>query len=359
MLSTVRRAWDILRDRGVLATGYSASSYGGNLLADVFEFLRHDVKAARRYDVPWRTRISAWKRGFHTEAWIWLGLGDEDTTSYLNNVYELRSLPKINGEYMGVFSDSVAFYHASSPFRLKFPEHYGLIERGNFHGFDDEPPLADVLAEAGDLILKPIRGSQGEDVRRLDRREISNTQLSKLVSSLDGYLVTAFAEQHDYASDIHPKSANTVRIFTVIDPATRQAQVIRAIHRFGTSESAPTDNWSRGGMGALIDLKTGMVGSAHYPWSNEGVEVVEVHPETSAEIYGVRVPYWDETLELAIDLASHHSRAPFVGWDFVVTADGPVVLEANGWPGISLPQLEKGLLEDPVARSFFRDHPHV
>jgi hypothetical protein len=60
---------------------------------------------------------------------------------------------------------------------------------------------------------------------------------------------------------------------------------------------------------------------------------VERHPDTGAVIPGLEIPFWRECVALACKAHSQaFARFAFLGWDFALTADGPVILETNsGW----------------------------
>lgn len=63
--------------------------------------------------------------------------------------------------------------------------------------------------------------------------------------------------------------------------------------------------------------------------------VVERHPDIGATIPGAEIPFWPEALALA--QRAHRTafdRFVFLGWDVALTADGPVLIEANAGPGV-------------------------
>jgi hypothetical protein len=68
------------------------------------------------------------------------------------------------------------------------------------------------------------------------------------------------------------------------------------------------------------------------------------------------VPDWPAIRDLALRAARSFPESPFIGWDLVVTPDGPVVLEANTPPGVNVWQVHGPLLRDPRVRRFFAAH---
>jgi hypothetical protein len=170
-----------------------------------------------------------------------------------------------------------------------------------------------------------------------------------LLADLDGYLVTEFVSQHPYAADIYPGATNTIRLYSIVDPETGAASVLQATHRFGSSDSEPTDNWSRGGYCAPIDVETGRIKRLNVL---DGChrKRLECHPETDARVAGVTVSFWEAVRALVRTVAELHYQAPLVGWDVVVGEAGPVLIEGNARPDPDLLQMERGVLTDPRAR---------
>jgi len=79
----------------------------------------------------------------------------------------------------------------------------------------------------------------------------------------------------------------------------------------------------------------------------------DTHLDTGTQIAGAMIPMWEDVCDVARELADHHFRAPYVGWDIAVTDDGPRVVEANSNPGINIIQIDQGVLADETAKRFF------
>lgn len=334
---------------------------------DFYRFLQWEHKATQRYDVDLPTRLKAWRHGFDSTHWIWLDMHNRavDPSEYVNTIHSFRILPHINGAYSGVLNDKIAFHRASGPMADCLPDLYGTINNGTFHAEDADTPrtLSGVVDRNETVMVKPICGGSGDGVHKLEsdgEGYLVNgdaTSATELVSKFDEageYMVTEYVDQHEYSNAVYPHSTNTIRIITVIDPKTHEAEVVGACHRFGTSRSKPTDNWSRGGICAAIDVETGVMQDGIDPHHSDGITRTEVHPETGGEISGVQIPNWEGVLSTVRQLANTHDRAVYVGWDVILTADAePVVIEANSNPGIFLPQMDHGLFEYDAVRRLF------
>ena len=59
---------------------------------------------------------------------------------------------------------------------------------------------------------------------------------------------------------LHPATTNTVRVLTMVDPDDGSAFVARAVQRIGVRASVPVDNWTQGGLSAMVDPASGRLG---------------------------------------------------------------------------------------------------
>jgi hypothetical protein len=70
---------------------------------------------------------------------------------------------------------------------------------------------------------------------------------------------------------------------------------------------------------------------------------VTAHPDTGARIEGTLLPWWEESLTLALRAHRGMRSIACVGWDVALTAGGPVLVEANWAPGARLAQAPSGI----------------
>jgi zona occludens toxin (predicted ATPase) len=168
------------------------------------------------------------------------------------------------------------------------------------------------------------------------------------------YLVTEFCGQADYARRIYPDAAKTIRILTL---GTDDVSVAAAAHRFGSGRTGALDNFSQGGLSALVDLETGKLSVAAEPLPDGGVARHETHPDTGGRIAGVTVPGWAHIRDRIRTVAAGTAGMAHVGWDVVVTGPGESrIIEGNGFPDPDLIRVHRPLLADEDVRRFYRDH---
>lgn len=124
------------------------------------------------------------------------------------------------------------------------------------------------------------------------------------------------------------RALSTVRIVTATTPRSG-VSVVGAAMRMGTGNS-PVDNIAAGGLAAPVDTHAGRLGLA--TGKNISLGWFTKHPDSGARIEGFKLPHWPAAMELC--LAAHRQLlgAPTIGWDVVITQDGPLLLEGNlGW----------------------------
>ena len=333
------------------------------LLKNALRYLLREIELWNEYPIPIWKRFYAWRHGFNSRIFVLLDLDNNDPSNYLSGIQQRKYIsPAVNPEYVDVLKNKAA-YHLSTEGNIDYvPTFHGLIEDGEFHSYSEAgSSLFEILNGKGDLIIKPVTGTQGRGVIHLSTNENGyavNGELSskeKLMSVLreaESSIVTEYVENHSYAESISPASVNTIRILTVLDPDTDEFFVASAVHRFGNSSTGPVDNLSDGGFAAPVDVETGEIGDLRTYSPDTGLQRLERHPDTGSRVSGETVPHWELAKEAAIKMAKHHRENPYVGWDVVLTRNGPVIIEGNCAPGISLQQLETGLLEDERVLSF-------
>lgn len=289
-----------------------------------------------KYDVPIRKVLKAWSYGFTTRDAAMLSLSPPQ--SYFSSLQQALYLPTEPGMCYRV-EDKESFY-ALAPNHL-IPETYTnhLNVPDGFEG-----------------IIKPKDGVAGRGVYRAQKHDmvwvVEDEDLLNI--DLENYIFQEEIEQAAYAEEINPHSVNTIRILT-INPEDGDIFVPSAVHRFGSSETAPTDNWSQGGCAAPIDVDSGKMELMHFMHDGKK-RTAPAHPESLRLVQDKQIPNWDGIVDTAIDMAEFHEELSYVGWDVVLQKDGtPVILEGNAKPHLALQQLGGGLLEDKRVRDFFRN----
>ena len=107
---------------------------------------------------------------------------------------------------------------------------------------------------------------------------------------------------------------------------------VMAMLRLPTRASDGKANLQQGAIGVGIDLATGTTTSAIM---GKG-QVMDSGPGTRLPFYGIKIPYWKQIRTMAVEAQSISSLG-FLGADIAIDRDqGPVILELNARPGLSI-----------------------
>ena len=179
----------------------------------------------------------------------------------------------------------------------------------------------------GVVMVKPVSSEQGGGISKVNAAD--KDKISKLVSSRGAapFLLEEIVKNCDAVGKINPHSLNTLRVYTIV-PKGLSARVISASLRCGCGDVA-VDNWGSGGIGYPVDLELGIVST--YGRNKRG-EKFAIHPETNVQMIGMKLPYYNEALKLAVDCTMHNSKVLYAGVDIALTPNGPELIELN-FPG--------------------------
>lgn len=215
--------------------------------------------------------------------------------------------------------------------------------------------------EIEQIFIKPSSEQQGAGVLALGRRVApriwervparGDVTLDDVFAHIAAHrrgmrwIVQRRAQSHPLLAEIVPQVLSTMRVVTLNEGTP---YILFAFMRFG-SGATPADNFSCGGTVSAVDLLSGRLGPGLVEERGTTRFLAE-HPTTGVKIEGLTVPYWGEIQSLAIDAAKRFSDCRCIGWDIGITADGPVIVEANSKSGfLSIQGLTgKGILAGPL-----------
>ena len=174
------------------------------------------------------------------------------------------------------------------------------------------------------LVFKVSNGKCGESVI-LKTSEIEKDDLIAFMKS-NGYdMVETFIQQHPDLDKLSPSAVNTVRIFTQLD-RSKNVEILGCRQRISINSSV--DNMAEGNAAASINEELGVIEGPGY-FSDITKEPIYFHPVTKTQVIGFKVPFWKECVQLAKDAALKHPENRSIGWDIVVTQNGPGLIEGN------------------------------
>ena len=234
-------------------------------------------------------------------------------------------------KYWPIFTDKDKFYAA-------FSEHLGrgwmLVNRDTAYA-----DYAAFVATRTVVFAKGVSGGGGKEVERwqLDSEE-ARRELYELCRKKAQVIEDPLIQCEALHSFSCCSAVNTVRMVTVVDRAGCP-HVAAAALRIDRREEH-IDNFSSGGMGAAVDVETGIV---TMPARNKAGKAYIIHPDSEKQIVGFKIPDWEKYREFALTLASRFPAMRYVGWDIIQDRNGEMcVIEGNKDGGSDV--LETGLL---------------
>lgn len=219
------------------------------------------------------------------------------------------------------------------------------------------------------FVLKPNKGLGGEGIIvvygrnkksgnwvKADRQEITVAELEVHIRnifegnySLSGQSDTAFFEERVKLSRIFkPYSYRGIPDIRII---VFNKMPIMAMLRLPTEQSRGKANLHLGGICLGIDISTGVTTHAiSRNLSTQQDYRLENLPGTRIPLAGIRIPYWQEAMEIAVT-CQEVSGLGFLGVDIMIDRDkGPVVAEINARPGLSIQNANRAPLRERLER---------
>jgi len=228
------------------------------------------------------------------------------------------------------------------------------------------------------FILKPAEGAYGDGVRLLRRTGTGWESVGEGPITTER-VVQEMREHPEYGDWIaqerlrnHPDLAplggeglHTLRVVTVTR-ADGTPELVWAGFRIAVGD-AVIDNYRGGALGNLnceVDLATGAITQAFGGHTDRpGMRPVDLHPVTGVPLGGLRLPLWEDAVQVALDAAPLFLPLRTLGFDVGLTPDGPKVVEMNMWwdvpYNVDARDLIARLWQESKSRAVFHAPAHV
>jgi alpha-L-glutamate ligase-like protein len=225
---------------------------------------------------------------------------------------------------------------------IQVPELYGIISTEK-----EIERLDEIIGDRPDFVIKPAQGAGGDGIlvigdrfedryRTISGKIVSRSeieyQLSSILTglySLGGHRDRALIEYRvtpdPIFKSISYEGVPDIRIIVLM------GYPVMAMVRLPTRQSNGKANLHQGAIGVGVDLATGI--TLRGTWLNS---IIQKHPDTTNDVQGVQLPYWDGFMALA---AGCHELCGlgYIGVDMVLDQDkGPLILELNARPGLNI-----------------------
>ncbi len=221
----------------------------------------------------------------------------------------------------------------------------------------------------GNFVIKPVSGYGGEGIIIIRKRgkwagewqkmngELISTQEIQLHCreilagrySLHGITDNVLVEER---IKIHPKFLSLTKSGT---PDVRiivyNSIPVMAMFRIPTEKSGGKANLQQGAMGLGIDLATGITTYGVEGKGDLVTKIFDYKKKKKIKVNGIKIPFWKEILETSVCCQKAIPSLGFVGVDIVLDKDkGPMVLEVNARPGLSIQICNKAGLKNRMEK---------
>lgn len=178
------------------------------------------------------------------------------------------------------------------------------------------------------FIAKVPVSKSGAGVRRYSVADVTDwAAFHAELLAKDEILIEESILQHPDLEAIAPGTANTTRVTTFVKE-DGTVEIINMAQKFGRGQVS--DQASFGGFYTALHEDGRAMGMGY---STSG-RLFEIHPDTGYRIADFRLPMIDEVRALITEVALVIPEVRYVGWDVVVTAGGPVLVEGNWGAGV-------------------------
>ncbi len=239
---------------------------------------------------------------------------------------------------------------------IKTPNMYSIFyDRDSIKNFDwaNLPSRGFVIKPArgyaGAGIL-PIRKWEDEQASTADGQTYTIKQLeSHILDILEGAYSLKFLPDNAFIEErLHPhpffKKLTGYGIPDIRVIVFNRIPVM-AMMRLSTQESHGKANLHQGAIGFGIDIRTGI--TTHAILYDQQINVI---PNTKIKARGIKIPNWEEVLLLA-SRTQEMTKLGYAGIDIVFDGnEGPMVLEVNARPGLSIQNANKASLRSRLER---------
>ncbi len=180
-----------------------------------------------------------------------------------------------------------------------------------------------------DYIVKPIYAAFGKGVHLDSLSNYASPEEAYAAHHEKGAVLEEIIQQGEGMAVLHPQSVNTLRIPTVVLKGADGQPEVRLFHptlRVGRQDSL-VDNFSAGGISALIDPETGVIFT---DGADKKGHRYQRHPDSGVVFKGFQIPRWEEAAAMVREAALQVPGNHYCGWDLALSRDrGWCMVEAN------------------------------
>ncbi len=214
------------------------------------------------------------------------------------------------------------------------------------------------------FVIKPASGSAGKGIwiitKKLSNKQAWKNSHNKTINEadlnlhvtniLDGEFSTWGSSHKAIVEEMIPAHPDLSKYSYKGTPDIRvivfNSVPVMAMARIPTKQSNGKANLDQGALGLGIDIATG-----YTTYAVRGKKEKITHfPGTKKKVAGIKIPHWKKVLETAVR-SSNAAGYKFMGADiFIHPEKGPMIVELNGYPGLSIQLCNRAGLKRRIER---------
>jgi len=270
----------------------------------------------------------------------------DEKTRYLPSDAKATALRSLltPDKYRCLYYNKLIFHRFFSSQGFPLATLYGVYDTVVGHVTDgrhlrNTTDLQDWIRNSGvdEFVFKPLEGSLGAMILVFAGRanDEPDTFVTLAGEKYDAAQLVAFAKRRAFLLEErirpHPELAELigptlccVRMQTIIT-LDGTPKIIAAVFKI-QPKPIGVDHLIYGGVGAWVDLNTGVLGRGRTRFDRADTVVI---PDSDVRFEGVRLPDWAAAKGLALRAAAAFPWARAIGWDIALSERGPVLIEGN------------------------------
>ena len=229
---------------------------------------------------------------------------------------------------------------------------YNIPTAELYHVFDspDDLEIINWTNVPMPFVLKPASGSAGKGIwvieKKIEDRAIWIDSQGKRINEddlnlhvhniLDGEFSTWGSNHKALIEEMIPSHSKLAKLSYGGTPDIRvivfNSVPVMAMARIPTKKSGGKANLDQGAIAVGIDMSTGI--TTHGIYGKK--KTIETFPDSKRKVRGIMIPEWTKVLETAVK-AANVAGYKYMGADlFIHPEKGPMIVELNGYPGLSI-----------------------
>ncbi|PFG31262.1 putative polysaccharide biosynthesis protein [Paramicrobacterium agarici] len=187
--------------------------------------------------------------------------------------------------------------------------------------------VRDFVQRAGTVIGKVPFSSAGHGVHRHTADDVTDWEGFRTRLLDEGqFLLEEVIQQHPTLAAVCAGTANTTRVTTYFDG--EKTHILSMAQKFGRGQAS--DQQTFGGFYTMLSLDGKSMGRGYDSHDN----VHATHPESGVSIPDFELPLVETVQPFFDDVARVVPDMRYIGWDIVMSEEGPVLVEGNWAAGV-------------------------